>query len=692
MTAHSDATDTLGPHLFTFAIVTDTHLSEEDGVSSSPWPSNKLANGRAHHVFERVRQIGPDFVLHLGDMIHPVPAQPTFRTAAEKFNALAATLPCPIYLTPGNHDIGDKPVRWAPAGSITSEYIGQYEEMFGKSYYSFIANECRFIILNASLINSGLPEEGEQKAWLEDEFAKGGPRTFVSIHYPPYVCTPDEASGYDNIDEPGRSWLLDLVARYQPEAMFSGHVHNFWFDVYEGVKTYILPATSFVRQDYSEMYRVEGGPENGRDDTAKLGFCLVDVHAQGHVVHVIRSDGRQDTPAAAEAGFARLHSATNRLPPVGVDLRHPWAETIEIPANGGVDEFARKWARNDYPLMALWEMGVRNLRVPMQDLANPAVVRRMRLMTEMGGRFTVFCFGIPDAGQRALVAAHRDCVAAFEAVMPWPLDGATADALKAAVTAMGVRLILSRLQNGHTQAKAGHGSGKHYAHFIRHGFAMEESGVLAETLVAAGLAEVCGGIVFRIGRDEAPAAQIARAAAWTAQSGIPARLMVRLAGDDPAGLETDDAANAARVAEAAFGAMLFDGVEVFIDTFDDVDRGYFATNGLVTRRYNPRLAGRVLRHLQTGFERLCPEGTACPPQALLSCAHGLVTELGDAALLLHLPGAAGNEAERTFADDDLADAIDITSGLRLDAGEGFKEVMGRLTGPALLRITSRARG
>ncbi|WP_204273952.1 metallophosphoesterase, partial [Stenotrophomonas maltophilia] len=75
----------LGPHLFTFAIVTDTHCTEGDGASSSPWPSNKHANARARHVFERIRQAAPQFVLHLGDMVHPVPAQPTFAAAAAKY-------------------------------------------------------------------------------------------------------------------------------------------------------------------------------------------------------------------------------------------------------------------------------------------------------------------------------------------------------------------------------------------------------------------------------------------------------------------------------------------------------------------------------------------------------------------------------------------------------------------------------
>ena len=35
-------------------------------------------------------------------------------------------------------------------------------------------------------------------------------------------------------------------------------------------------------------------------------------------------------------------------------------------------------------------------------------------------------------------------------------------------------------------------------------------------------------------------------------------------------------------------------VPVILDTFDDIDRGYFTRTGLVDRRFNPRLAGQLL--------------------------------------------------------------------------------------------------
>ncbi len=127
------------------------------------------------------------------------------------------------------------------------------------------------------------------------------------------------------------------------------------------------------------MYRIDGGAENGRDDVDKLGFAMVDVHEHGHVV----SFQRGLTSPAAIRPHRGCTSATNPLPSLGIDLRHPWADIIDIPANGGVDEFSRKKARNDYPLLAIWEMGIRHLRVPLQDFTEAATRHRVALMTRL---------------------------------------------------------------------------------------------------------------------------------------------------------------------------------------------------------------------------------------------------------------------------------------------------------------------
>jgi hypothetical protein len=84
---------------------------------------------------------------------------------------------------------------------------------------------------------------------------------------------------------------------------------------------------------------------------------------------------------------------------------------------------------------------------------------------------------------------------------------------------------------------------------------------------------------------------------------------------NPAEEFKDDLSNANRIAEALVGALTVCGseqpvVDVFIDTFADIDRGYFVRNGLVDRRYNPRLGGHVVRNLYSVLNAAAGELTS----------------------------------------------------------------------------------
>jgi hypothetical protein len=155
-------------------------------------------------------------------------------------------------VVPGNHDIGDKPINWWISGVACNDYIKLWTKHFGANYHAFDHQNCRFIQADSQILNSGLTAEIEQKAWLETEMADAaerGLRIFVHIHYPLFLTAPDEDEHFDNIAEPGRSWLPGLMDCHGAEAQFSGHVHNFWFNRFGVTNCYALPSTAFVRQD-----------------------------------------------------------------------------------------------------------------------------------------------------------------------------------------------------------------------------------------------------------------------------------------------------------------------------------------------------------------------------------------------------------------------------------------------------------
>ena len=95
--------------------------------------------------------------------------------------------------------------------------LAWYESKFGLSFYSFDHGGCHFVVLNAQLMNSTLPEAESQRSWLERDLADHiEDRLFMFLHMPPYLWNPREPAlgHYEIIDEPDRSWLavLDDVA------------------------------------------------------------------------------------------------------------------------------------------------------------------------------------------------------------------------------------------------------------------------------------------------------------------------------------------------------------------------------------------------------------------------------------------------------------------------------------------------
>lgn len=335
----------LGRFLYSFAVISDTHVNPDEDRCNSPFPVNARANRRFRYVVADINRVVADinrrevdFVVHLGDLLHPVPETgELFAQAANAYRAIVSDLTMPIHVLPGNHDIGDTPISGGPASPTTPKMIEAWEKEFGAQYHSFEKGGVRFLLLNAQLINSGLQNEVDQRRWVENELAAAqGQRVMLMLHHPAYLCYPDELDHYDNTDQPGRGWLLGLLEKHGIEAMFSGHAHNFWYDRYGETDFYLAPATSFVRQDYSEMLRAvpPEGSEFGRNDAAKLGYFVVNIYENSHVTKFVRTNGAELAPGEKPTGDLQ-HLAPdpreNTRPLIGFDLRKNWAEISEVP-------------------------------------------------------------------------------------------------------------------------------------------------------------------------------------------------------------------------------------------------------------------------------------------------------------------------------------------------------------------------
>lgn len=578
--------------LFTFAIITDTHIRPPGSDDSSPFPVNELANGRARYAAAAIARHKPAFTIHLGDMVHPLPHLPTYGAAAEEALRIFKPLGDRLHFVPGNHDVGDKPMAGSPAGPVTGETETLYNRFFGNTHYSFEHEGLRVIVINSSLAGSGSPLEVEQKTWLEAELSAGGAkRTLLFSHYPPFIDHPGEPLHYDNYEAASRAWLLELIERYEVEAVFSGHVHQFFYNRVGETPLYCLPPTSFIRQDFSELYRTDPAPEFGRNDAGKFSYALVDVFAEGHKLHIVPTDGRSleegETLQAPDPLPARPAGV-----PLTVHMRQAWARATDLPYNGPMEEFGRKRARDDYTLLRLWQMGVSRARIPLADLLDPEYGPRAHDYAAAGIRFAIFVAGVPCAAQWQACRDNAQIIDSLEIVSGTSDLSDIADDLAAFDASGGVPIHLGKFHSSaHEPAR-----GSRFAHSVSPGFKWDDRNHVAAALKTCNPKGQIAGVAFQVNLDDDLEQLLSDLNGWGAERNLQISAIIKLATRNPATPNFDDEASAIRLKQALDLAKDLSAISLQVDTYADIDRGYHPRYGLIDRRSNLRAAGRLLAH------------------------------------------------------------------------------------------------
>ncbi|MCP3689568.1 MAG: hypothetical protein GY784_14265 [Gammaproteobacteria bacterium] len=646
--------------LFSFAIVADSHLTRKEerlSFDGSDTYGSKLA-ATYEDLVARVHAMKPDFVVHLGDITDPVPVSSEFDGSAQVFHKASEVFSMPYYLVPGNHDVGEKIHPALPKindkVSITPRAIEQYEQHFGKQRYSFEHGGCLFLVINTMLMNSGLEEEQEQWDWLEKTLHdNAGKRVFVFAHYPLYLSARDEPDYYDNIDEPARSRLIELLAQYLVEGYYAGHVHNFFYNYLNGMHQFALPSTGIIRTDYMEFFRTPPTREMGSFDPAKLGFFWVDVYADGHVPHMIRASNLQPY---------RTHSWNCNGSSVTLDLRLPWCDEVDIPCAWGIEIFERKHVRNDYPLAALWEMGVTDLRIPISDLLNQRISNRVKQLSSLGMRFTVVMFGPPNEARRAVLSDHSAGIRAIEVVALFEQWQEISRTLKELRQGSDFEVYL------HAVRPEVEGWTTH--HGMHTDLTDEVDWVLSQT----DLAGAVDGFVFGIRRNISPIDGYAAVRRCLSGTNYKALLHVPCVDMFWAVESLDEAAEKnelARVAEATLLARANPELSVVIDNFVELDRGYCNCRGLVDRLYNPKDGSRVVTTLNT----LLPQQLRNLTGQEIIGSRVLSAEWDDGMAVLIVPNSSSvsSEFNNHFPDEvasrqgvliDLVSGKEMTSTLR----------------------------
>lgn len=649
------------PPIFSFAIITDTHLSDAPDFAEGGDEATGKLTQLYQKAVDRIDAMKPAFVVHLGDMADPVPVSKEYGTSAQVFHDTSRAFSAPYYVVPGNHDIGEKLHKALPniddEVSITNASIEQYEQTYGRHYYSFERDGCLFVVINTLLLNSGFDEETAQWDWLATTLVDNpDKRVFVFTHYPMYLADRDEPDYYDNLEEPARTRIIDLLLQHKVEAYFAGHVHNFFYDYLDGLHQTVVPSAGILRTDYMELFRARPSREMGAFDPAKLGFLWVDVYADKHVPHFIRSS---DTLPY------RTHSWNSAGGSVTMDLRLPWCEQNDIPCAWGLEIFERKQIRNDYPLAALWEMGITDLRVPISDLLNPRVSARIRQLMVLGHRFTIVSFGLPNTSRLAAITDHGEGIKAVEVV-------ALLNQWKA--MAPGLRALR---QSGHFEVYLNAVRPEVEGWTSHHGMHTDQADEIAQVLDHSDLRGAVDGFVFGIRRDVTPFEGFAAVQNCLSGTGFKPLLHVPNVGmywSTKHNETLTETGELSRVAETAFVARAHPDASFVIDNFVELERGYVGCHGLVDRFYNPKDGSRIL----TSLNALLPEHPSKLTAYQTKEARVISTsdETSDTFLICDKPTELATTATNAIEDNLLqtqGKLIQLASGV--EAGATLREAL-----------------
>jgi predicted phosphodiesterase len=574
---------------FEFVVVSDTHYMLDPGPQAVEFESRRRQTARAERALSLIASLDPPLVIHLGDLVQEYPETLRHKQAmAEAHEQLQRCGVRPRHVA-GNQDIGDKPDPTMPTQWVTSESLAAFHAWCGPSWYSWDQGSIHFVVLNSQILNTALPEAVEQQGWLEADLqTHRGRRIFLFLHLSPFLKHEHEPAlgHYDNIAEPARSWLLNLLRQYRVELLFSGHSHFFFFNRLGQTRCLVTPSTSFTRPGFSQALSSGPPPEQGRDDAKKLGFYLVRLQEDAPRVHFVRTYGHTDPLDKTTPERPLITRAPRDLPhsPLGLVMRHPLAPAAEVPL--AWPSVVRQPVRNDYPFLACLELGLQHLRAPAADLADPLQGERLAFLRDEGIQLTATWFWSEGHDFLKAVRTHRDQLDGVELQLPgglWP-DEACLRQARQCRTELARPVSLSAViprervpGKQHLRTRLGYRLAELTelnAHLARHDARIDR-------------------VLCRVDPMASPWNTMTQALETQPLSHLGAiDWVVEFA-------TTDEQTQIIRAAEALFAAALFPQSRLFLEPLVDLDRTMDITHGLLDRMGNPRPVFNVVRCLNT---------------------------------------------------------------------------------------------
>lgn len=208
---------------FCFIQVSDIHIDPHpsgatvgaDGrsVNTIAWVCGEAGKPQSQAPYG-VTAPPPAFVIATGDLTEYGVIGQTWADFERDF----ASLPCPLFVVPGNHDN-----TWTP----------MYQIMRRRHHgdcYSFDRNGCHFVGLNSASPQEPVPSlDRRVLEWLHADLAKVAPGTPVFLFYHHPLTSDEFASPYEKLR------LLDVLDGHNVVLMLDGHGHGVNHGTWENI-------------------------------------------------------------------------------------------------------------------------------------------------------------------------------------------------------------------------------------------------------------------------------------------------------------------------------------------------------------------------------------------------------------------------------------------------------------------------
>ncbi len=176
-------------------------------------------------VLKEIEGLKPDMVMSVGDLRESYNGEDYLQKDNLKFQEYLKILSMDFYPIPGNHDISQE------------IYRDNFKSDFDRNrYYSFDYKNAHFIIIDNSTIERFEDMDKEQKKWIENDLKNNSSKEniFVFMHKPFWA---------NGIGEGKPDEMHELFKKYNVNAVFTGHWHQYACDTFDGI-TYVLVGSS----------------------------------------------------------------------------------------------------------------------------------------------------------------------------------------------------------------------------------------------------------------------------------------------------------------------------------------------------------------------------------------------------------------------------------------------------------------